>query len=102
MLEKTSFIEISKKNKKQIVLFGSGNISKKTIRKIGRENVAFIADNSEDLQNTKFDGIAVLNPKKISKEYLLFIDISNRKIESYPVLNFMLSMEMIKIGILKL
>jgi hypothetical protein len=80
-LDKTSFIEISKRTKKKIVLFGSGNISKKTIRKLGKESIAFIVDNSENLQNTTYEELEVKSPNEISKDnYVLICSTAIREI----------------------
>lgn len=80
-LGKTSFIEISKRIKKPIVLFGSGNISKKTIRKLGIESIAFIVDNSENLQNTTYEKLDVKSPNEISKDnYVLICSTAIREI----------------------
>ncbi|MEX2411820.1 MAG: DUF4915 domain-containing protein [Candidatus Paceibacterota bacterium] len=73
MLHKTSFIDINKKNRRPIVLFGSGNIAKKTIRKIGKENIAFIVDNSLNLQGTSFKGLQVNKPEELSEKYFVVI-----------------------------
>lgn len=73
MLSKIDFIELSKINKKPIVLFGSGNISKKTIRKLGLEKVAFIVDNSTNLQGSEYEGLEVKVPDELSKDYFILI-----------------------------
>ena len=73
MLAKTNFIEISKKNDRPIVLFGSGNISKKTIRKIGLDKIAFIVDNSTNLQGTDYEGLEVKTPEKLNRDYFVLI-----------------------------
>lgn len=84
MLNKTSFVEINKKNTRSIVLFGSGNIAKKTIRKIGINDIEFIVDNSTNLQETEYCGLQVLSPEKITNKYFIIIcstaisDISNQ------------------------
>tara|TARA_B110000008_G_C16949612_1_gene555827 strand:- start:861 stop:2057 length:1197 start_codon:yes stop_codon:yes gene_type:complete len=86
-LNKTSFVEINK-NKKPIVLFGSGNIAKKNIRKIGKAKIAFIVDNSTDLQGTKYEGFEIYSPKIISKDNFVIIcstaisSISNQLLNS--------------------
>ena len=69
---KTSFVEINR-NKKPIVLFGAGNIAKKTIRKIGKSNISFIVDNSTDLQGTKFDDLNIYSPEKITSGHYVII-----------------------------
>ncbi len=65
----SSFQEISKKTKgRQIFLFGAGNISHKTIRKMdGR--IECIFDNSANLWGTVQVGLNVLSPKKILSDY---------------------------------
>ena len=73
MLEKTTFIELNKKAKKQIVLFGSGNITKKTIRKIGAANIKYIVDNSLNLQGQKYEGIDILSPSILSQDDFVII-----------------------------
>jgi len=73
MLSKTSFVDINKRGKKKIVLFGSGNISKKTIRKLGKKAIAFIVDNSANLQGTEYEGLKVNSPKVLSNNYLVLI-----------------------------
>jgi hypothetical protein len=73
MLTKTSFAEINKTNRRKVILFGSGNVAKKTIRKIGRENVAFIVDNSSNLEGGTYDGFDILHPKKVSSDYFVLI-----------------------------
>lgn len=73
MLNKTSFVELNKLNYKKVVLFGSGNVAKKTIRKLGREKIAFIADNSTNLQGEQYEGIDIYAPAKISKDDFVII-----------------------------
>lgn len=73
MLDKTSFVEINKRNSKPIVLFGSGNIAKKTIRKIGKEKIEFIVDNSTNLQGTEYDGLPIVSPQKITSGFFIII-----------------------------
>jgi hypothetical protein len=55
-VSKISFVNIYKNNSKPIILFGSGNIALKTIRKLRRENISFIVDNSNNLQETTYAG----------------------------------------------
>lgn len=74
MLNKTSFVELNKIKNTRIVLFGSGNIAKKTVRKIGRERVAFIADNSSNLQGEQYEGIDIKSPNKIQKGDFVIIN----------------------------
>ncbi len=73
MLNKTSFVELNKIEKEKIVLFGSGNIAKKTIRKIGKSKVAFIADNSTNLQGEQYEGIDILAPSSINNDFFVII-----------------------------
>ncbi len=88
MLNKTSFVELHKQIDRKIILFGSGNMAKKTIRKIGAKNIAFIVDNSENLQGEFYEGFEIKTPKQVSKEYFIIIcstaisDIGNQ-LESY-------------------
>ena len=72
MLEKTSFNQLSKR-KRRYVLFGSGNIAKKTIDKIGVNNIDFIVDNSINLQGMSFEGFNVLHPDQIKKDHFVLI-----------------------------
>jgi len=72
-LNKTSITELSKRVKRKFVLFGSGNISKKTIKKIGIESVVFIADNSVNLQGTTYEGLDIKNPENITSDYFVLI-----------------------------
>tara|TARA_B100000963_G_scaffold335460_1_gene329597 strand:+ start:603 stop:1796 length:1194 start_codon:yes stop_codon:yes gene_type:complete len=67
MLNKTTFVELNKVQKKKIVLFGSGNVAKKTIRKIGRERISYIADNSTNLQGEQYEEIDIKAPIEIKK-----------------------------------
>ena len=62
MLNKISFSEINNKNSRPIVLFGSGNIAKKTIRKLDFNQISFIVDNSLNLQGSKFEKLDIRNP----------------------------------------
>lgn len=73
MLSHTTFASIFKNNKKPIVLFGSGNIAQKTIRKLGSENVIFIVDNSANLQGTIYNGFDVKSPSEITNDYFVVI-----------------------------
>lgn len=107
MLEKTSFTEINKKKNRKIVLFGSGNIAKKTIRKIGTERISFIADNSENLQGKQYEGIDIYAPSQIKKDSFVIICstaiseissqlekqglISNQNFTISPILNDLLA-----------
>lgn len=73
MLTKTSFLEINKGIDRRIVLFGSGNIAKKTIRKLGHKRIAFIVDNSTNLQGTEYEGLDVKSPAEITHKHLVLI-----------------------------
>lgn len=73
MLQKTTFVDINKKNDRPIILFGSGNIAKKTIRKLGADKVAFIADNSINLQGNTYEGFDIKEPINISNDYFVVI-----------------------------
>ena len=73
MLKRTTFNQIRKGGEKKYVLFGSGNIAKKTIRKLGTSNILFIADNSKNLQGSSFSGINIQSPDKISSEHFVII-----------------------------
>lgn len=72
-LSKTSFVEINKRNNRQVILFGTGNIAKKTIRKIRKSKIKFIVDNSSNLQGTEYDGLQIFSPEKITKDYFVII-----------------------------
>ena len=74
MLNKTSFVELNKIKTARIVLFGSGNVAKKTVRKIGRDRIAFIADNSKNLQGEKYEGIDIKSPNEIQKGDFVIIN----------------------------
>lgn len=67
MLNKTSFVELNKVQNERIILFGSGNVAKKTIRKIGKARIAFIADNSTNLQGEQYEGIDIKSPDEIQE-----------------------------------
>lgn len=73
MLNKTTFIELNKHIDRKIILFGSGNIAKKTIRKVGANKVAFIVDNSENLQGQTYEGFDIKNPTHVSNDYFIII-----------------------------
>lgn len=108
-LEKTSFTELNSRADRAIVLFGAGNIASKTIRKIDPSRVAFIVDNSKNLQGTKFANFDIVNPEKIEVGALIIIcstaiaDISsqlvsiglsaNKDFVISPVLNDLLAID---------
>jgi hypothetical protein len=83
MLNKSSFVEISKNNK-PVVLFGSGDIATKTIAKMQNNNIAFIVDNSNNLVGSEYQGLNIESPKSLTSKYLVIIcstaiiDISNQ------------------------
>ena len=53
-LEKITFNYLQSIKNRKIVLFGSGNIAEKTLRKGLDLDIDFIVDNSINLQNTSF------------------------------------------------
>lgn len=71
-----SFQELNKKlNSREVVLFGGGNISHKTARKLDGK-YAFVVDNNPNMWNTIEKGKDVLNPDKIkNKQEKYFIVI---------------------------
>ena len=72
-LDKISFEEIFKFNKK-IILFGSGSaVTHKTINILGKDKIEFIYDNAKNLNESKFEEIDVKYPFDISKEKLIVI-----------------------------
>ena len=73
MLEKTTFINISKILNKQIVLFGSGNVASKTIQKLNRTKIEFIVDNALVEQGKTFEGLKIKNPNQLTKVQLLLL-----------------------------
>ena len=83
-LEKITFNYLQSIKNKKIILFGSGNIAEKTIRKGINLNIDFIVDNSKNLQNTNFMDYKVLSPDKINENHIVLIcstaisDISNQ------------------------
>jgi hypothetical protein len=84
------FRDVNKRvENREIVLFGAGNISEKTARKL--KKFSFIADNNPNFWNTKQDGKDVLNPellKENRERYFViicttsFIEVSEQLIES--------------------
>ena len=85
-----SFQELNKNlNSREIVLFGGGNISHKTARKLNN-NYSFVVDNNPNMWDTQEKGKDVLNPSKIDgkeKEYFIvicttsFIEVSKQLVE---------------------
>lgn len=63
-MQKIDFQKISRLNSK-IILFGSGNIADKTIRKICPEKIECIVDNSNSLQGTVYKGFDVKSPSEV-------------------------------------
>jgi hypothetical protein len=72
-LATASFAEIDKIADKPIVLFGSGNIAKKTLRNIEAESVEFIADNSKNLQGETYKGFPIRSPEEITSDHFVII-----------------------------
>ena len=85
-----SFQELNKNlDSREIVLFGGGNISHKTARKLNN-NYSFVVDNNPNMWDTQEKGKDVLNPSKIDgkeKEYFIvicttsFIEVSKQLVE---------------------
>lgn len=73
MLQKTSFTELNRISDRKIVLFGSGNIAGKTLRKLDVSRIDFIADNSENLHETTFQNIIVKAPENIHRDHYVII-----------------------------
>ncbi len=73
MLSKTSFMYLSKMTDRPIILFGSGNIAQKTIRKLKRETISHIVDNSTNLHGTEYEGLQVKSPTTVSDSYLVIL-----------------------------
>ncbi len=73
MLSKTTFIELSRRIDRPIVLFGSGNVAKKTIRKIGKGNCAYIVDNSVNLHGESYNDLPIKAPKDIKPGVFILI-----------------------------
>jgi len=108
-LEKITFNYLQSIKNRKIVLFGSGNIAEKTLRKGLDLDIDFIVDNSINLQNTSFLNYKVQNPKNIKSNQIVLIcstavsDISEQ-LDSYglkpnidyfisPILNDLLAIE---------
>jgi FkbM family methyltransferase len=69
--ERESFDKLATPFEKSIVLFGSGQLGRKTLkglRKIGIEPLAF-ADNNSALWNQSVDGITVLSPEDAAQKF---------------------------------
>ena len=108
-LEKITFNYLQSIKNKKIVLFGSGNIAEKTIRKGEGLDIDFIVDNSKNLQNSNFLNYDILDPKNINQNHIILIcstaisDISDQ-LDSFgmkpnidyfisPILNDLLAIE---------
>lgn len=108
-LDKITFNYLQSIKNRKIVLFGSGNIAEKTLRKGLDLDIDFIVDNSINLQNTIFLNYKVQNPKNIKSNQIVLIcstaisDISEQ-LDSYglkpnidyfisPILNDLLAIE---------
>ena len=79
-MEKTSFALLNKNNQRKIVLFGCGKVAEKSLKKLGKDKVAFIIDNSSAAQQSLFHGLEVKPPKTATKEFFVLIcstDIAN-------------------------
>jgi hypothetical protein len=73
MINKTTFVELSRALDRPIILFGSGNIAGKTLRKLTNGEVAFIVDNSTNLQGTTYEGFDIKKPSEITRDYFVLI-----------------------------
>ena len=73
MIDKVSFTELNKKADRKYVLFGSGNIANKTLRKVGFDSVDFIVDNSENLQGQEYAGLSIKTPAEIKPNHFVLI-----------------------------
>lgn len=71
-LETVSFSDIDRTSR-PIVLFGSGNITKKTLRRIEDDSVSFIADNSENIQGETYEGYDIRPPDEITADHFVII-----------------------------
>jgi hypothetical protein len=97
-LQKQSFRNFHAIKSEEFVLFGSGNIAKKTMLKLDKK-VKFIVDNSKNLQGTSFEGIEVKSPDQIGLNHVVIIcstaitEISQQLISMglTPNVNFLLS-----------
>ena len=72
-LETTTFSSIDKNTDRPVVLFGSGNIAKKTLKQIKQESVSFIVDNSKNLQGGTYEGYDIRPPKEITADHFIII-----------------------------
>lgn len=108
-LEKINFSHLNSIKNRKIVLFGTGNIAEKTIRKAINLDIDFIVDNAKNLQNSNFLDYRVLAPENIKSNHIILIcstaisDISsqllkmgfiaNRDFFISPLLNDLLAIE---------
>lgn len=66
-LQKDRWIDF-KKERRSIVLFGSGAVAEEYINKYAwKGNISFLVDNDENKQNTSFRGFLIKNPSEILK-----------------------------------
>jgi FkbM family methyltransferase len=69
--EQTRFDKLAGESSKSLVIFGAGNLGKKTLaglRTAGKEPLAF-SDNNSVLWNTTIDGVTVLPPDEAARRY---------------------------------
>ena len=69
--EQSAFDDLTEPFGKRLVLFGAGNLGRKTLaglRTTGLEPLAF-ADNNKQLWNTNVDGLVVLSPDDAARKY---------------------------------
>ena len=71
-LSKSNFNSIFSKERK-ITLFGSSEIARKTFRKISKERIACVVDNSKNLQGSNFEDIIIQNPNDIPNHSYILI-----------------------------
>jgi FkbM family methyltransferase len=96
--EASSFDERAGISKDALVLFGAGNLGRKTLaglRQRGIEPLAF-TDNNQELWNTKIDGITVYSPKQAAERYgntAAFVITIWRAGEGYRMTNFISQLE---------
>ena len=69
------------KNKKKLILFGTGIVCKKFLSNFDKSRVLFIVDNNKSLWGSKFEGIEIKNPnslKNLKKAEIVIILYSYR------------------------
>jgi FkbM family methyltransferase len=69
--ERSTFDELIADSDKTFILFGAGNLGRKTLtgmRSLGMEPIGF-ADNNPHLWGTSLDGIPVMSPSEASRRY---------------------------------